>query len=87
LDAAIPGGALFYGQTRRRLDVTFDAILRREVEEAARQVHVLIESGKTPKPVYEKHCESCSIVGECLPKSMQKKRSVKQYLEHMTEEP
>jgi CRISPR-associated exonuclease Cas4 len=87
LDTHIPDGALFYGQTRRRLDVTFDAVLRREVEEAARQVHSLIESGKTPKPVYEKRCESCSIVGECLPKAMQKKRSVKQYLDRMTEEP
>ena len=36
IQAEIPGGALFYGQTRRRLDVVFDNNLRRETEEAAR---------------------------------------------------
>ena len=86
LDTHITGGSLFYGQTRHRLDVTFDTILRHEVEEAAQQVHALIESGKTPKPVYEKRCESCSIVDECLPKSIQKKRSVQLYLARITKE-
>ena len=51
----------------------------RETEEAAYRVHGLIESGKTPKPVYDKRCESCSLMSECMPKSIQKKRSVKQY--------
>jgi len=61
-------------------------VVRRETEEAARQTHALIESGKTPKPVYEKRCDSCSLLNECLPKSIQKKRSVKQYLSRLTEE-
>ena len=86
LGTAIPNGALFYGRTRRRLDVAIDAILRRETENAARMVHELIASEKTPKPVYEKRCENCSFISECLPKTLRKKRSVADYLDRMTEE-
>ncbi|MFH1079654.1 MAG: CRISPR-associated protein Cas4 [Pseudomonadota bacterium] len=80
LDVPIPAGAIFYGRTRRRLDVAFDATLRRETEETAKRTHELIESGQTPKPVYAKRCESCSLIAECLPKTIQKRRSVKNYL-------
>ncbi len=80
LSVAIPEGALFYGQTRHRLDVAFDQALRRETEETARRAHELIDSGVTPKPVYAKRCESCSLVAECLPKTIQKRRSVQSYL-------
>jgi len=83
LNVEIPGGALFYGKTRRRLDVAFDSDLRQETESIARQTHELILSGRTPPPVYGKHCESCSLLEGCLPKKMQKKRSVKAYLSRM----
>ena len=86
LSVAIPEGALFYGQTRHRLDVVFDDALRRETEETARRAHDLIASGRTPPPIYEKRCESCSLVAECLPKAIQKRRSVKNYLKRMLEE-
>ncbi len=80
LNKEIPGGAIFYGKTRHRLDVEFDETLRKEVEEAARKAHVLIESGVTPKPVYDKKCERCSLVNQCLPKASGKKASVENYL-------
>ena len=83
IQVEIPGGALFYGQTRRRLDVVFDNNLRRETEEASRQVRELLNSGKTPKPVYAKRCENCSLIADCLPKAIQKRRSVKNYLQRM----
>lgn len=86
LSVAIPKGALFYGQTRHRLDVAFDEALRRETEETARQAHDLIASGRTPPPLYEKRCESCSLLAECLPKTIQKRRSVKSYLTRILEE-
>ncbi|MBN1662503.1 MAG: CRISPR-associated protein Cas4 [Deltaproteobacteria bacterium] len=86
LNTTIPGGALFYGQTRHRLDVAFDERLRRETEETAKQAHALIESGQTPKPVYATRCENCSLIAECLPKTIQKKRSVKSYLTRIIEE-
>jgi len=86
LGASIPAGALFYGKTRRRLDVDFDAALRMETREAARLTRELVASGQTPKPVYAKRCESCSLMGECMPKTIQKKRSVESYLKRMLEE-
>lgn len=87
LNARILKGALFYGKTRRRLDVSFDEKLRQKTEETARNVRVLLDSGRTPPPVYTKKCESCSLVGECLPKTMGKRRSVKSYLTRILGEP
>ncbi len=86
LNARILKGALFYGKTRRRLDVSFDEKLRQKTEETARNVRVLLDSGRTPAPVYTKKCESCSLVGECLPKTMGKRRSVKSYLTRVLSE-
>jgi len=85
LSIAVPCGALFYGRTRRRLDVAFDNDLRCETEETARKAHELIASEITPPPVYEKRCERCSLIGECLPKKIEKKTSVKRYLTRMME--
>jgi CRISPR-associated exonuclease Cas4 len=84
LNVSIPEGALFYGKTRRRADVVFNEGLRRETEETANKARQLITSGITPAPVYAKRCESCSLIGECMPKKMEKKLSVKRYLQRMT---
>lgn len=79
-------GAIFYGKSMRRHDVTFSAELRQETEMAARRMHALVASGRTPPPVYEKQCESCSLMADCLPKTIQKRRSVKSYLTRILEE-
>lgn len=86
LGVSILSGALFYGKTRRHLDVIFDEALRRETTEAAQKTHELIEAGWTPKPVYNKRCESCSLVSECMPKAIQKKRSVESFIKRMLDE-
>lgn len=80
LGLEIPCGALFYGRTRRRHDVVFDVGLREEVEKTAERVRALLSSGTTPAAEYAKKCENCSIVSECLPKTMAKHRSAKRYL-------
>ena len=87
LSVSVPSGAIFYGRTRRRLDVSFDDTLRKETEEAAEKAHQLIASGKTPPPVYEKRCKSCSLIEECIPKTIGEKSSVKRYLARMVESP
>jgi len=87
LSISVPKGAIFYGRIRRRFDVSFDNALRNETEEAAKRARQLINSGITPPPVYEKRCESCSLIGECLPKKIGKKSSVKNYLTRMIETP
>jgi len=83
LSVSIAAGAIFYGRTRRRLDVTFDESLRKETEDAAERARQLINSGKTPPPVYEKRCESCSLIAECIPKTIGEKSPVKRYLVRM----
>ncbi|HID28486.1 MAG TPA: CRISPR-associated protein Cas4 [Desulfobacterales bacterium] len=80
LGVEIPCGALFYGKTRRRRDVDFDHALRQETESAAKRLHALIESGQTPNPVHTPKCKSCSLLNACLPKTIEKRHSVKEYL-------
>jgi CRISPR-associated exonuclease Cas4 len=84
LGVTVPEGALFYGKTRRRFDVAIDSKLREETERAAEEARSLILSGVTPPPQYAKRCESCSLIGECLPRRMEKRTSVKRYLHRMT---
>lgn len=80
LGVAVEEGALFYGKTRRREAVVFDRGLRKLTEKAARELHLLFEAGVTPKAVYGKKCESCSLIEKCLPKISGSERSVKRYL-------
>ncbi len=85
LNVSIPGGALFYGQTRRREDVVFDEGLRSETVEIAQKVHELISSGVTPKAEYARKCDKCSLVELCMPKTCGKARSVRRYLMSLAE--
>jgi len=80
LGMEVPSGAIFYGRTRRRLDIDFDGHLRDQTEKAARQLHELIESGVTPRPVYTKRCANCSLNDRCLPRVFTKTLRVRDYL-------
>ncbi|RZB30656.1 MAG: CRISPR-associated exonuclease Cas4 [Desulfobacteraceae bacterium Eth-SRB1] len=80
LNVEVPCGALFYGKKRRRTDVVFDSALRQQTEDTAMRLHKLIASGRTPKPVYTPKCDSCSLAKICMPKTIERKRSVKRYL-------
>jgi CRISPR-associated exonuclease Cas4 len=80
LEVAVPEGALYYGKARRRLAVVFDDFLREKAREAARRLHELISSGRTPQARYEKKCESCSMLSVCMPKVTGARRSVQRYM-------
>ena len=80
LGIEIPEGAIFYGRTRRRQDVVFETKLRKETENTAQRFHKLVESGHTPKPIYKKTCDRCSMYDLCLPKTVEKVRSINKYL-------
>ena len=67
LGVAVPAGALFYGVTRRRIDVPFDAALRNLTERAAAELHAMLASGVTPTAAREKKCDRCSLRHLCLP--------------------
>lgn len=74
-------GALFYGETRHRLDVAFDSALRLETEQAAARLHALFRSRQTPPALYEKKCQSCSLLDLCRPRETSGNRRVAQWLE------
>jgi len=86
LDVDIPAGALFYGKTRRRQDVDFDSVLRKETEDTAKRFHELVEAGITPKAVYMKKCDNCSMYDLCIPKTVEKAQSINSYLVDATSE-
>jgi CRISPR-associated exonuclease Cas4 len=79
----VPRGALYYGKTRRRVDVIFDQHLRRETEETAIRLHDLFASGQTPPPVLKSVCENCSFIEICLPHALERPKKVQQYLDNM----
>jgi len=81
LGVAIPAGALFYGQTRRRQDVVFDESIRSETERLAARMHDLFRAGVTPRATYDrKRCDRCSLYDRCLPKTTGRARSVREYV-------
>ncbi|MDR0571608.1 MAG: CRISPR-associated protein Cas4 [Rickettsiales bacterium] len=82
----IPQGSIFYGRTRNRLNVEFDKKLREQTTRLAKEFHDLINSGKTPKPEYSKKCNNCSFQEICLPKIVNKRKTIKQYLRDITNE-
>ena len=69
LQTEIPEGAVYDHSTRRRQVVVFDSLLRQQVEELAARMHMLNSTQTTPKAVYEKKCDSCSLYEVCLPKT------------------
>jgi CRISPR-associated exonuclease Cas4 len=83
LNVQIPKGALYYGRTRRREEVVFDERLRSETEDAARNVHELIDAAVTPKAEYSKKCKKCSLLDLCMPRAG---RKVSNYLMRAVEE-
>lgn len=69
LGVAVPAGALFYGRTRRRQDVTFDEPLRELTARTAARLHELLAGGRTPAAIYERRkCERCSLMSQCMPR-------------------
>lgn len=77
---AVERGALFYGKNRRRTEVAFDAALRQRTEDTARELHELVDSGRTPAPVESGKCRNCSLAEICLPGALKVRRSVETYL-------
>lgn len=82
--ASVPEGAIFYGQSRRRMIVLIDSALRGETEHLAQRLHQFIQAGKTPAPNYGKRCEKCSLLDICMPKTCSEGKRVSRYISRMT---
>jgi CRISPR-associated exonuclease Cas4 len=79
LGTAVPAGALYHGQSRRRQAVEFDAALREHTRKLARQLHALVAAGNLPPPEHGAKCKFCSMAGVCVPK-LTRSRSARAYL-------
>ncbi len=85
LCCSVPRGALFYGESRRRVEVDFTEELRKRVKSMAEEMHSLYVKGYTPRVKPTKSCNACSLKELCLPTLMREKK-VKDYLRQAWEE-
>jgi len=69
LGKAVPEGAIFYGEPRRRLAVAFTPDLRSRTRALAAEMQRLYTGRITPEATPGLHCRSCSLVDLCLPKA------------------
>lgn len=86
LVTVIPHGYVFYGQTRRRVQVDFTDELRTLVREAAREMHAYFQRGYTPRVKPSKACRSCSLAEPCLPELQAKSLPASRYIQKYIEE-
>ena len=85
LCCAVPAGALFYGEPRRRTAVDFTSELRQSVRDAAKEMHQYLRRGYTPKAKPTKSCAACSMKDLCLPQ-LTRRSAVSNYLRNAMEE-
>ena len=74
LCCAVPEGALYYGEPRRRTVVPFTPELRGQVQDNLKEMHELYKRRRPPKVKPSKACNACSLKVLCLPKLMGRKR-------------
>lgn len=81
----VPEGSMFYGETRRRDVVEFNAELRDKVRSMLSEMHKLVQRGSTPKVKPSKSCKACSMKDICLP-AMLRGRSGAAFIKNAMEE-
>ncbi|MBI3408669.1 MAG: CRISPR-associated protein Cas4 [Planctomycetes bacterium] len=79
LGVQVPAGAIFHVKTRRRREVSFTPALRAQTEDAARRLHELLASGRTPLPVFKPRCKGCSVRDLCFPQTLDNPARVRDY--------
>ena len=85
LCCAVPAGALFYGEPRRRTAVEFSPELRQMVRDFSEEMHQYARRGHTPKAKPAKSCNACSLKDLCLPQ-LTRRGSVSAYFKQALEE-
>ena len=76
---AVPRGAVFHAESKRRREVEFTAELRRLTEAAVAELHTLLRQfeisnlqsqiAPLPAAVFKPACEECSLFDICLPRA------------------
>lgn len=85
LGVSVTAGALFYGKTRRRQEVVFDAALRDLTRTVITEAAAMLRTGRTPGAVYQaRRCDACSLLDLCQPHWLEHGRGVNDWLrEHL----
>jgi CRISPR-associated exonuclease Cas4 len=72
---AVPRGAVFHADSKRRREAEFTPELRATTERAIGELHALLDSSRPlsapaiPTAVFKPACEECSLFELCLPKA------------------
>ena len=68
---SVPEGALYYAETKRRVNVPFDADLRRLTETSIEALACVFSTRQTPPPTLKtERCRACSLLELCRPKQV-----------------
>ena len=86
LRVRVPEGSLFYGKTKRRLEVVFDDELRGLTRNATEKLHEISRSGKTPSAKKTQKCRRCSLLETCMAEALSRGRSPEAFLQRIIEE-
>jgi CRISPR-associated exonuclease Cas4 len=63
-------GALFYGETQHRIEISITEELRDIVRSCAKQMHDIFRIGKIPEITAGKYCGKCSLKNICMPETV-----------------
>ena len=69
LSTAIPGGAVFHADSKRRREVPFTPELRALTHQTITALHELAAGSTVPPAVFKPACEHCSLFDICLPRA------------------
>jgi CRISPR-associated exonuclease Cas4 len=84
LGRPVPAGALFYAETRRRVEVPFDDDLRALTLSTIADLAGIFAAGRTPPPTVQKsRCRACSLLDLCRPEAV--KRSAAAFRRRMVD--
>lgn len=86
LGISLSNGSIYYGEIKRRQQVSLDTRLREHVHSLSVKMHSLFTTGTTPPAVKGKRCKGCSMVDVCLPKIGTIGRKTTTYIAVMLEE-
>jgi CRISPR-associated exonuclease Cas4 len=85
LAVTIQAGYLYYGETRRRVEVELTAKLRGLVKSMAEEMHAYFQRGYTPRVRPSKACRSCSLADICLPELQKNVLPASKYIRQQIE--
>ena len=66
---AIPRGAVFHADSKRRREIEFTPALRSLTEKTVAELHGLLDSTAIPRAEFREACEECSLYEICLPRA------------------